>query len=85
MVKNLLSKRHSGLGLSFDLDGLLWRFGRLQEGQHLRAPLGSFILFAMHAGGEDVLAHREDDHLGRAGIAVVRDGNPIMVLTTMLN
>jgi hypothetical protein len=26
-----------------------------------------------------------EDLAGRAGIAVVRDGNPIMVLTTMLN
>jgi hypothetical protein len=26
-----------------------------------------------------------EDLAGRAGIAVVRDGNPVMVLTTMLN
>jgi hypothetical protein len=31
------------------------------------------------------LAKSWEDLAGRAGIAVVRDGNPVMVLTTMLN
>ena len=52
--------------------GRLRGLGRFQEGQHVRAPLGRFIFFAMHAGDEDMLADGEDHHLGRAGIAVIR-------------